>query len=119
MSRIAKLDYDHITDIIYLRETHAKYKKSIQINPNLILDLNDENKVIGFEILNFSKDSGISKELLKTIVSWKVILNANSDTIKITINLVSKSRNKEQNSTYVTDTLGTSLIKESSFIVSA
>jgi len=119
MSGLAKLDYDYTTDSMYLREKNSKYQKSIQINNNLILDLNSENKVVGFEILNFSKDSGIKKEILRTITNWKVILVANSDIIKITMNLVSKIRNQEQNSTYATDTLGTSLIKESSLMVTA
>jgi len=70
-------------------------------------------------MLNFSKDSGIKKEILRNITNWEVILKANSDNIKIKMTLVSKIRNKEQNSTYVTDTLGTSLIKKSSFLVTA
>ncbi|PIU03017.1 MAG: hypothetical protein COT55_00485 [Candidatus Diapherotrites archaeon CG09_land_8_20_14_0_10_32_12] len=54
---------------MYLREKNTEYNKSIQINNNLVLDLDNENKVIGFEMLNFSKDSGIKKEILRNITN--------------------------------------------------
>ena len=56
----AKMRYSFAEDIIFASPTERKYDSSIQIG-DLIFDLDEKNKIIGFEILNASKTLGVPK----------------------------------------------------------
>ncbi len=47
--------YDKVADAIYIRLREGKIVKSDEIAPGIIVDLNENNEVVGIEILWFSK----------------------------------------------------------------
>jgi len=63
-----KFNYDKIADAFYLNINKGKVKKTIEMNDDVNVDVGEKDKVIGVEILNFSRklDRGWNiKDLLK------------------------------------------------------
>jgi uncharacterized protein YuzE len=52
-----KIKVDKKTDALYLRLDESQIIESEELSPGIILDYNDENEVVGIEILNLSKRS--------------------------------------------------------------
>lgn len=52
-----KLKVDKKEDALYLRLDESKIIDSEELSPGIVLDYNDENEVVGIEILNLSKRS--------------------------------------------------------------
>ena len=52
-----KIKVDEKADALYLRIDDSPIKDSEEVTPGVIIDYNDEDKVVGVEILNLSKRS--------------------------------------------------------------
>lgn len=50
-----KISYDKQTDVLYLKFSDKKIKDSEEIEENVVLDFDENNKVAGVEILYFVK----------------------------------------------------------------
>ncbi len=50
-----KLKVDENADALYLRLDDSKIVESEEVSPGVVLDFNDENQVVGVEILGISK----------------------------------------------------------------
>ena len=50
-----KLKVDHETDALYLRLDDSRIVESEEVSPGVVLDYNDQNQVVGVEILGISK----------------------------------------------------------------
>jgi len=50
-----KLKVDEQADALYLRLDDSKVIESEEVSPGVVLDFNDQNQVIGIEILHLSK----------------------------------------------------------------
>jgi uncharacterized protein YuzE len=50
-----KLKVDEAADALYLRLDDSKIVDSEEVSPGVILDFNDQNQVVGVEILSLSK----------------------------------------------------------------
>lgn len=50
-----KIEYDNEADAIYIQIQEKEISNSTEIEDGLIIDFDDEKKVIGFEVLNASK----------------------------------------------------------------
>ena len=48
-----KFNYDRIADAVYLNLNKGKVKETIEMNNNVIVDMGNNGKIIGIEILNF------------------------------------------------------------------
>ena len=64
---MSKIKYDYNEDILYIRKKEKSIVYSIDIMDNFIIDLDSNNKVVGLEILNASKNLNISKNQLKEV----------------------------------------------------
>ncbi len=60
-----RLKVDQKNDAIYFRLDEDSIVESEEVQPGIILDYNDQNKVIGVEILGIIKR--IAPEVLKTL----------------------------------------------------
>ena len=56
-----KLTIDHAADALYLDLDEAPAAESEEISPGVILDYNEEGKVVGIEMLYLSKRVGAEK----------------------------------------------------------
>ena len=52
-----KLKVDQKADALYLRIDDTEIVESEEVSPGIILDFNEQNEVVGVEILNLSKRS--------------------------------------------------------------
>ncbi len=58
-----RVSYDKVADALYIRVKEGKVSDSVEVNERIIADLNERGKIIGLEILNFSK-SGVDLDKL-------------------------------------------------------
>ncbi len=49
------LSFDKVADALYIKLSDEKVKESEEITEGIILDYNEGNKLIGIEVLNYSK----------------------------------------------------------------
>ena len=54
-SRTMKLNFDKQADALYLRLDDSKILESEEVAPGIVLDFNENNEVVGVEILGISK----------------------------------------------------------------
>lgn len=50
-----KIKVDKKTDALYFRLDESKIIESEEVSPGIILDFNENNQVVGIEVLNISK----------------------------------------------------------------
>lgn len=51
------LEYDNQSDAAYIKIRSSKVEESIEAGNDIIMDLDKEGRLIGIEILNFSKNN--------------------------------------------------------------
>lgn len=85
-------NYDLETDIFFFRDKSQKYHSSIEIG-DLVLDLGIDGSPIGVELLNASKNFGVSKLLLSGITSFKSLVTISETDIEVTITVSATFRN--------------------------
>lgn len=66
-----KIKYDKIADAIYINLNKKKVKKTIKLKNRLFVDVDDEGKIIGIEILSASLQ--IPKNEIKKMKIEKLI----------------------------------------------
>ena len=76
-----KIDYDNEYDTLYLFRK-GNIKGSIDIG-DFIVDMSTSGKVLGVEILNASKNFGISRNLLSSVKKAKLNVSYRKDVIQI------------------------------------
>lgn len=52
-----KLHIDKAADALYLRLDASKIVESAEVSPGIVLDYNEQNEVVGIEMLNLSRRS--------------------------------------------------------------
>jgi uncharacterized protein YuzE len=50
-----KVFFDQESDALYFRLDDSKIVESEEVSPGVLLDFNEKNQVVGFEILNVKK----------------------------------------------------------------
>ena len=65
-----EFDYDYLHDTLFFKVRDREYEKSIELN-NFIVDIDDENFIVGVQIFDASKYFGIPKNYLRVAMSWK------------------------------------------------
>ena len=57
VKKIMKIKVDEKADALYIRIDDSKIIESEEVTPGVIVDFNENNQVVGVEILNLSKRS--------------------------------------------------------------
>lgn len=52
-----KLHIDKAADALYLRLDDSRIVESAEVSPGIVLDYNEQNEVVGIEMLNLSRRS--------------------------------------------------------------
>ncbi len=105
-----KLNYSLKEDILYTRPYNRNYESSVQYG-DIIVDLDNDKRVAGIEILDASKVFHINKELLRNIRYGQVETIIKSDKIAIYFMFKIKFRNaiRDIYTNYINNTLETEL----------
>ncbi|MBD3361264.1 DUF2283 domain-containing protein [Candidatus Woesearchaeota archaeon] len=85
--------YDYKHDILTFKMQNRNYKKSIEFQ-NFVIDIDEKNYITGIRILDASKVFKIDKYILKNIIKGQFKAEVKNKIITITLNFVSKKRNK-------------------------
>jgi uncharacterized protein YuzE len=84
-----------------------KYKESIEITDDIILDIDENNEVVALEILDASKIFGIEKKFIRHLVKIEINIMSNEENIfiKAAFNFMihQRSTSKELNEKIVND----------------
>lgn len=85
------VDYDEENDDLFLRKGREKYEASIEIG-DFIVDFSKNDRIVGIEIMNASKNLNISKALLNTIKNASMTVSQGSQAMVINALLVLGNR---------------------------
>lgn len=93
-----EFDYDYLHDILFFKVRDRKYEKSIELD-NLVVDIDNENFIVGVQIFDASKYFGIPKNYLRVAISWKLQakveqISKSESKIEIRLMFQVKMRNK-------------------------
>ena len=66
---IGEMDYDYLNDILFFKVKDREYEKSIEFE-NMVIDLDNEDYIVGIQIFDASEFLGIAKSHLK-INNWQ------------------------------------------------
>jgi uncharacterized protein YuzE len=90
-------DYDAQFDVLYLRiEPEYKYKESIEIGDNIILDFDENYVPVALEILDASKFFNVDKFSLKQDIGLNMQIHIKKDFITIEAKFIFIVRNKKE-----------------------
>ena len=102
--KIKEVSYERDVDILNIRINEGKFKESLVFN-DIIIDINKNNKINSFEILNISKYLNIEtkKSILENIDKLKMAVSISNDIIKMNLNLICIYRKKKtpENFSYI------------------
>ena len=101
-------EYDFVGDSIFINDIKDyKYKESIEITDDIILDIDENNEVVALEILDASKIFGIEKKFIRHLVKIEINIMSNEENIfiKAAFNFMIHQRStpKELNEKIVND----------------
>lgn len=93
-----EFDYDYLHDILFFKVKGREYEKSIE-SDNLVIDIDNENFIVGVQIFDASKYFGIPKNYLRVAMSWKLQgrieqISKSESKIEIRLMFQIKMRNK-------------------------
>lgn len=88
-----KYDYDFQNDTIFFYVDNDKYVSSMDLD-GIILDLNEDNFIMGIEILNASKKFNSSKAGLRDIHHFSATIEISKKNIEVSMKLEIVKRNK-------------------------
>lgn len=92
-SEASKCDYDFQNDTIFFYGDSDKYKFSMDLD-GIILDVNEDNDIVGIEILDASKKFKFSKSDLRDISEFRATIKTNEKNIEVNMKLEIIKRNK-------------------------
>ncbi|MGA2676876.1 MAG: DUF2283 domain-containing protein [Methanobacterium sp.] len=101
-------EYDFDGDSMFINDINDyKYKESIEITDDIILDINENNDVVALEVLDAFKIFGIEKKIIRHLVRIEINIMSNEENISIkaafTFMIHQRSTPKELNEQIVND----------------
>ena len=87
-----KMDYDYVNDILFFKIENREYDRSIELN-NLVVDIDNEDYIVGLQIFDASNYLGVSKSNLK-INTWQFKARITPTTIEVRLLCQVSIRNK-------------------------
>lgn len=87
------MDYDYVNDVLFFKVDNREYNFSIEFQ-NMVIDIDEENFIVGIQIFEASKFLGMSKVNLREIPKWKFNAKIENNTIELRLNYELKIRNR-------------------------
>lgn len=85
-------DYDYENDVLFVHVKGIKSEDAIDYDP-FIIDLDEQKRIVGVEILGVSKLFNLPKLFFKNVIKGKFKANIRDKNITISIDMISKTRN--------------------------
>ena len=65
-----KMDYDYVNDILFFKVDNREYSYSLEFQ-NMVIDVDEEDFIVGIQIFDASTFLNISKANLRMIPKWQ------------------------------------------------
>ncbi|AKB74608.1 hypothetical protein MSLAZ_1347 [Methanosarcina lacustris Z-7289] len=91
-SQVNKYDYDIQSDSIFFYGSDKKYRSSIDLD-GIILDVSEDDYIMGIEILDVSEKFNVSKMDLSSIKHFEANIEISKENIKISMEMRLFKRN--------------------------
>lgn len=65
-----KMDYDYVNDILFFKVDNREYPYSLEFQ-NMVIDVDEEDFIVGIQIFEASSFLNISRGNLRTIPKWQ------------------------------------------------
>lgn len=88
-----EMDYDYINDILLFKIKNREYDFSLEFQ-NMVVDIDNQQFIVGIQIFDASRFLGIDKQYLKTIPKWQFKAKINREVIEVRIFYQVNIRNK-------------------------
>ena len=88
-----EMDYDYANDVLFFKIENREYKFSVEFQ-NMVIDIDEENFIVGIQIFGASKFLKMSKMNLREIPKWRFNSKLENNTIEIRLDYQLKIRNK-------------------------
>lgn len=93
----ARSEYDYDTDTFFARPMKRTYSSSFQTG-NIIFDIDENDKIVGLELLNASKVFNLPKISLKNPKDMMIRIIVSETSIEVDISIRVSRRNSESTS---------------------
>ena len=93
LNKIGEFDYDFRNDILFFKVKDREYSHSVELS-SLVIDFDEEDFIVGLQIINASRILNISKEILRGINSFNMQAKISDGVIQISVSFGMISRNK-------------------------
>ncbi len=93
LEKEGEYDYDYLNDIIFFKAKDREYAKSIELD-NVVVDVDEEDFVVGVQIFNPSELFGLNKETLRNIRKWEFQAKVDQNRLEVKIVFQTMFRNK-------------------------
>lgn len=87
------MDYDYLNDILFFKINNREYDYSLEFQ-NMLIDIDQEEFIVGIQIFNASKFLNIDKLNFKTIPKWNFKAKIDKNVIEIRLDYLITIRNK-------------------------
>lgn len=91
-----EMDYDYVNDILLFKVKNREYEFSIEFQ-NMVVDVDNEQFIVGIQIFDASKFLKIDKEHLGKITKWKFKAKLQDNEFRIDLHYQVVVRNKTVN----------------------
>ena len=91
-----EMDYDYINDILLFKVKDREYDFSIEFQ-NMVVDIDNEQFIVGIQVFDASKFLKIDKEHLRKIIKWQFKAKLKGSEFRIDLYYQVVMRNKTVN----------------------
>ena len=110
-SQKAVIDYDFFNDSLFIYFSEKSVISTSKECKEFIFDFDNNNNMIGIEILNASKKFNSSKENLRTISHFSSKVKVAKEKIEIKVRITSRVRNSFRETKLNLETLNTDMMR--------
>lgn len=93
LNKIGEFDYDSRNDILFFKVKDREYSHSVELS-TLVIDFDEENFVVGLQIINASEIFQMSKDILRGVSGFRMQAKINDGVIQINLSFEMVKRNK-------------------------
>lgn len=93
LKKEGEFDYDYLNDILFFKVKEREYAKSIEFD-RFVVDVDEENFIVGMQIFDASEYFKISKESIRNIRSWQFQAEVEENRLEIRLTFQTTYRNK-------------------------
>ncbi|MCS3923413.1 DUF2283 domain-containing protein [Methanosalsum natronophilum] len=87
-------DYDWLNDSMYIYPHDREYKSSLMLDDDIILDVGENGRIVGIEILEASKKFNVSKYEMHDPIELQVNFEVKDGKFTLNLNMTFVKRNK-------------------------